>query len=142
MGSLKFDGRIRISPARSAAASSPRTRTNRTGCPQWGPSMARSTDSSTTTSGVTRGGAPSPVRVRGQQLGPRVRGDWVKQRGELGAGGGAEPGGASGDAQPAAVVEPAEDQLPTGFDRADHAADDGLGGDPGAELVPARTPGR
>jgi hypothetical protein len=33
----------------------------------------------------------------------------LEQGAELGAGGGAEPGGASGDAQPAAVVEPAED---------------------------------
>jgi hypothetical protein len=63
----------------------------------------------------------------------------VEQRREMRAGGGAEPGGASGDAQPAAVVEPAKDQLPRGVGRADHTADDGLGGDPAAELLPLST---
>jgi hypothetical protein len=51
----------------------------------------------------------------------------MEQRGELSAGGGAEPGGASGDAQPVAVVEPVKDQLARCLDRLDNSAHDGLG---------------
>ena len=90
--------------------------------------MARSTDSLTTTSGVTRVWAVRlPVGVQGQPLRPRVVGGGMEQRGELSAGGGAKPGGASGDAQPVAVVESADDQLPRCLDRPDNSAHDGLG---------------
>jgi hypothetical protein len=65
----------------------------------------------------------------------------VEQRAELGAGRHGEPGGSAGDSQAAAVV-PAQDQFLRRGDCAGHTADDRLGGDPGAQLLPRPYTGR
>ena len=65
----------------------------------------------------------------------------MEQRAELGAGRHGEPGCAAGDPQAAAVV-PAQDQFLRRGDWAGHTADDRLGGDPGAQLLPRPYTGR
>jgi len=66
--------------------------------------------------------------------GPDLR---CQHGGDRGAGGGGELGGAASEVELSVRVGAAQEQHFGGLDWSDDAADDGFGGEPGAELLPS-----